>query len=253
MRRPIVAANWKMHKTVERAVELTAALKPLIAPMCADRDVVLCPPFTSLQAVAATLKGSPIATGAQNMHWETAGAYTGEVSAEMILTSGCTYVILGHSERRRYFGETCAAVNRKSVAALQAGLTPIVCVGESLEQRKSGRMENVVLGQVEALLDGVPAEDACRIVLAYEPLWAIGTGKTASAVEVEAVHGLIRGFLKEVYSGEVAAQIRIQYGGSVKPENAADLFSREGIDGGLIGAASLRPEDFTAIVEATSR
>lgn len=247
MRIPIVAANWKMHNTPGRAGELAAGLRPLVSPLCADREVVLCPPFTSLQAVSSALQGSPIAMGAQNMHWATEGAYTGEVSAEMILTSGCTYVILGHSERRQYFGETCATVNRKVIAANQAGLTPIICVGESLEQRNSGRMEDVVLGQAEAALKGVPAEDARRLVLAYEPLWAIGTGQTATAAQAEAAHRSIRAFLAAAFAAEVAAQIRILYGGSVKPENAADLFSREEIDGGLIGGASLRAEDFTAI------
>lgn len=251
MRRPIVAANWKMHNTPGRAGELAAGLRPLVSPLCADREVVLCPPFTSLQAVSSALQGSPIAMGAQNMHWATEGAYTGEVSAEMILTSGCTYVILGHSERRQYFGETCATVNRKVIAAFQAGLTPIVCVGESLEQRNSGRMEDVVLGQAEAALKGVPAEDARRLVLAYEPLWAIGTGESATAAQAVAAHTSIRAFLTAAFAAEVAAQVRILYGGSVKPENAADLFSREEIDGGLIGGASLRAKDFTAIAGAT--
>ncbi len=253
MRRPLIAANWKMHNTAKRAVDLASALKPLVGPLCVDRDVVLFPPFTCLQAVGATLEGGPIAMGAQNMHWDKEGAYTGEVSAEMILTSGCTYVILGHSERRQYFGETCAAINRKAAAALQAGLIPIICVGESLEQRNFGQIEDVVLGQVEAALAGLPDEDACRIVLAYEPVWAIGTGKTASAAQAETVHRLIRRFLGSVYGGDVAARTRIQYGGSVKPENAADLFSREEIDGGLIGAASLSAEDFTEIVKAAGR
>ena len=251
MRRPIVAANWKMHNTPVGAGELAAGLRPLVSPLCANREVVLCPPFTSLQAVSAALQGSPIAMGAQNMHWATEGAYTGEVSAEMILTSGCTYVILGHSERRQYFGETCATVNRKVIAAFQAGLTPIVCVGESLEQRNSGRMEDVVLGQARAALKGLPAEDARELVLAYEPLWAIGTGATATAAQAEAAHRSIRGFLAAAFEPEVATQVRILYGGSVKPENAADLFSREEIDGGLIGGASLRAEDFTAIAGAT--
>ncbi len=240
-----------MHNTPVRAGELAAGLRPLVSPLCADREVVLCPPFTSLQAVRAALQGSPIALGAQNMHWATEGAYTGEVSAEMILTSGCTYVILGHSERRQYFGETCATVNRKVIAAFQAGLTPIVCVGESLEQRNSGLMEDVVLGQAEAALKGVSAEDARRLVLAYEPLWAIGTGETATAAQAEAAHTSIRAFLAAAFAAEVAAQVRILYGGSVKPENAADLFSREEIDGGLIGGASLRAKDFTAIAGAT--
>ena len=212
--------------------------------------MVVCPTATSLVAVNAALEGSPIGLGAQNMHWEASGAYTGEVSAEMLLTSGCTYVILGHSERRQYFAETDETVNRKLVAALEAGLKPIVCVGESLEQREAGQIEAVVLGQVEAGLKGLSAEDAAKVVLAYEPIWAIGTGKTATSAQAEEVHALIRGKLSALYSDAVAAQIRIQYGGSVKPDNAVELFSQENIDGGLIGGAALDAEGFAAIVKA---
>ena len=168
----------------------------------------------------------------------------------MLLTSGCTYVILGHSERRQYFAETDETVNRKLVAALEAGLKPIVCVGESLEQREAGQIEAVVLGQVEAGLKGLSAEDAAKVVLAYEPIWAIGTGKTATSAQAEEVHALIRGKLSALYSDAVAAQIRIQYGGSVKPDNAVELFSQENIDGGLIGGAALDAEGFAAIVKA---
>ena len=250
MRRPIIAGNWKMHKAATEAVELVEALKPLVADACGDRDVVVCPTATSLVAVSGALEGSPIGLGAQNMHWEASGAYTGELSAEMLLTSGCTYVILGHSERRQYFAETDEAVNRKLVAALEAGLKPIVCVGESLEQREAGQIEAVVLGQVEAGLKGLSAEDAVKGVLAYEPIWAIGTGKTATSAQAEEVHALIRGKLSVLYSDAVAAQIRIQYGGSVKPDNAVELFSQENIDGGLIGGAALDAEGFAAIVKA---
>lgn len=250
MRRPLIAGNWKMYKTAEEAVELIEALKPLVADVGADRGVVVCPTSTSLTAVRDAIEGSQIALGAQNMHWEASGAYTGELSAEMILTSGCTYVILGHSERRQYFAETDETVNRKLVTALKAGLLPIVCVGESLEQREAGQIEAVVLGQVEAGLKGISAEEAVKVTLAYEPIWAIGTGKTATSAQAEEVHALIRGKLTDLYSDEVAAQICIQYGGSVKPDNAVELFSQENIDGGLIGGAALDAESFAAIVKA---
>jgi len=250
MRRPLIAGNWKMHKTADEAVALVQALKPLVMDACADRDVVVCPPFTSLQAVAAALKDSSIGLGAQNMYWEEEGAYTGEVSARMILTVGCTNVILGHSERRQYFGEIDETINRKLAAALQAGLAPIVCVGESLEQREAGQIEAVVLGQVDADLADIGAQDAVKVTLAYEPIWAIGTGRTATSAQAEEVHALIRGRLQERYGDEVAEKIRIQYGGSVKPENAAELFAQENIDGGLIGGASLDAESFAAIVKA---
>jgi triosephosphate isomerase (TIM) len=250
MRRPLIAGNWKMNKTADQAAKLVAELKSLLADVGPDREVVLCPPFTSLHAVREALQGSRIGLGAQNMHWESSGAYTGEVSAEMILTSGCTYVILGHSERRQYFAETDAVVNRKLVAALKAGLGPIVCVGESLAQREAGQIESVVLGQVEAALAGISAQDAGRIVFAYEPIWAIGTGKTATAAQAEEVHALIRGRLCGLYGDQVAGGIRIQYGGSVKADNAAELFAQENIDGGLIGGASLEAKGFAAIVRA---
>jgi triosephosphate isomerase len=186
------------------------------------------------------------------MHWESEGAYTGDVSPAMILTSGCTYVILGHSERRQYAFETDQQVNRKLAAAFVAGLTPIVCVGESLEEREAGQVEEVVVGQVRACLEGVDVARASGIVLAYEPVWAIGTGKTATAAEAEQVHALIRTFLVERFGGEVAAQMRIQYGGSVKPNNAVELFSQKNIDGGLIGGAALDAESFAAIVKAAN-
>ncbi|MFA6108401.1 MAG: triose-phosphate isomerase [Candidatus Latescibacterota bacterium] len=250
MRRPFVAGNWKMNKTADQAVALVETLKPLLADLTADREVVICPPFTSLHAVKVALAGSRIGLGAQNMHWESSGAYTGELSAEMILTSGCTHVILGHSERRQYFGETDATVNRKLVAALKAGLAPIVCVGETLQQREADQIEAVVLGQVDAGLQGLTVQDVVRITLAYEPVWAIGTGRTASAAQAEEVHALIRGRLRQLFGDQVAAQVRIQYGGSVKADNAADLFAQENIDGGLIGGAALDAVSFAAIVKA---
>ena len=250
MRRKFVAGNWKMNKTAEQAVALVESLKPLLAGLTADRDVVICPPFTCFAAVKAALVGSGIGLGAQNLHWEASGAYTGEVSADMILTSGCTHVILGHSERRQYFGETDATVNRKLVAALKAGLAPIVCVGETLEQREAGQIEAVVLGQVDAGLQGISAACMAQVTMAYEPVWAIGTGRTATSAQAEEVHALIRGRLAQLVGDQVADGVRIQYGGSVKADNAAELFAQPNIDGGLIGGAALDATSFAAIVKA---
>ena len=252
MRRPIVAGNWKMNKTARESVALIEELRPLLDEECAGCDVVLCPPLTSFSSAHAALAGSPIRLGAQNMHWQAEGAYTGDVSPAMILTSGCTYVILGHSERRQYAFETDEQVNSKLAAALAADLTPIVCVGESLAEREADRVEEVVIGQVRAGLEGVDTARAAGIVLAYEPVWAIGTGKTATAAQAEEVHALIRTFLVERFGGAVAEQMRIQYGGSVKPDNAVELFSQKNIDGGLIGGAALQAESFAAIVKATN-
>ena len=248
MRKAIVAGNWKMHKTASEAVELVAALKPLLAGV--EVETAVCPPFTSLQAVHAALEGSAIGLGAQNMHWEGEGAFTGEVSAGMILAAGCSYVILGHSERRQYGGETDEMVNRKLVRALAAGLRPIVCAGETLDEREAGRIEEVVLGQVGGALAGLEVDEVREVVFAYEPVWAIGTGVTATAEQAEEVHGMIRAFLSERLGAETAAALRIQYGGSVKPDNAAELFSQDNIDGGLIGGAALAAESFAAIVKA---
>ena len=250
MRRPLIAGNWKMHKTLDEARQLVRGLLPLVETACAERDVVVCPPAPYLALVGQLLAASPVALGAQTMHWEEEGAYTGEVAGEMILTSGGTYVILGHSERRQYFGETDESVNRKLRAALRVGLTPIVCVGESLEQRLAGQVEEIVIGQTAAALAGFEAGDVAKAVLAYEPVWAIGTGQTATAEQAEEVHALIRAFLQERYGAEVAARMRIQYGGSVKSDNAAELFAQDNIDGGLIGGASLKAADFAAIVQA---
>jgi len=250
MRKPIVAGNWKMHKTVHEAVDLAQAIAPLVGQSLATCDVVLCPTYTSLGAVYGVIKDSGVGLGAQNMHWESEGAYTGDISPAMILTSGSTYVILGHSERRQHAFESDVMVNRKTRAALAAGLTPIVCVGEQLDQREAGRVQEVVIGQVRAALEDVKGDQAPSIVLAYEPVWAIGTGKTATAGQAEEVHALIRAFLTERFGSETAGIIRIQYGGSVKPENAEELFSQENIDGGLIGGAALQADSFAAIVKA---
>ena len=250
MRRPLIVGNWKMYKEPDEAVGLARALISAIGGMEGERDVVICPPFVCLQPVFQVLRDSSISLGAQNMHWEAEGAYTGEISGAMILTCGCTYVILGHSERRQHFGETDATVNCKLAAALELGLLPIICVGESLEQRRAGRVEEVVLGQVEAALQSVAAKDVPGFALAYEPIWAIGTGTASSADQAEEVHSLIRDFLRQRFDSKTAAQIRLLYGGSVKPDNAADFFARTNIDGGLIGGASIQAETFAAIAKA---
>lgn len=249
MRRPIVAGNWKMYKTAAEAASLVGELRPLVANV-RDVDIVVCPTFTSLPAVAPALAGTNIALGAQNMHWEEGGAYTGEVSAQMLLTSGCRYVILGHSERRAYFRETDAEINRKVKSALAAGLTPIMCVGEMLEQREAGKTEAVVKEQMTGGLSSLTPDQIAKVVIAYEPVWAIGTGKTATPAQAQEVHAFIRKLLVAVANKKVADAVRIQYGGSVKAENAKELFGQPDIDGGLIGGASLKADSFAAIVKA---
>jgi triosephosphate isomerase len=248
MRRPIVAGNWKMHGTLAEAEALASGVRDRVAGSDAV-EIVLCPPFTALQRVGQTVAGSPIALGAQHLHWEHHGAFTGEVSAGMLRDLGCRYVIIGHSERRSYFGETDETVARRVVAALEAGLRPIVCVGETLEQREAGRTEEVVRVQVERGL-GRLGPRLAELVVAYEPVWAIGTGKTATAEQAQAAHAFLRSVLASLAGEEAAAAVRIQYGGSVKPSNAAELFALGDVDGGLIGGASLEAESFGAIVRA---
>ena len=249
MRKPIVAGNWKMNKTAPEAAELVNELKPLVADVD-DVEIVVAPPFTALTTVAEALVGSNVGLAAQNMHWEASGAYTGEVSAEMLLTVGCRYVIIGHSERRAYFHETNADVNKKVKAALAAGLTPIMCVGETLEERESGSTEAVVKDHVEGGLAGLSPEEIATVVIAYEPVWAIGTGKTATPEQAQDVHAFIRQLLADLAGDATAQAVRIQYGGSMKPENAKELTSKPDIDGGLIGGAALKADSFAAIVKA---
>ncbi|MCF7837439.1 MAG: triose-phosphate isomerase [Candidatus Marinimicrobia bacterium] len=249
MRIPIVAGNWKMNKCTGDGAELAVAIARGL-PAGTQGEVVVCPPAPALSAVAAALAGSRVALGAQNMHWEASGAYTGEMSAEMLKDVGCRYVILGHSERRQYFGETDEGVNRKAMAALAAGLVPIVCVGETLEQRESDQTAAVITTQVRGSLAGIAADELRKLVVAYEPVWAIGTGRTASPAQAQEVHALIRGLLAGISDAETAAAVRLQYGGSVKADNAAELFGQPDIDGGLIGGAALTAESFLAIVQA---
>ncbi|NLB73980.1 MAG: triose-phosphate isomerase [Firmicutes bacterium] len=249
MRTRIVAGNWKMYKTVDEAQALVNDLRGLVRD-ASGVEIVVCPPFTALSAVREGLRGSNIELAAQNMHWEDEGAFTGEVSPVMLRNLGCTYVILGHSERRTYFGETDEGVNRKAKSALSHGLLPIICVGETLKEREEGKTEEVVTRQTKAALDGIKASGAERIVIAYEPVWAIGTGRTASSDEANRVIRIIRSTVAEVFNSRIAGEIRIQYGGSVKPGNAGELFSQSDIDGALVGGASLNASDFAAIVKA---
>ncbi len=246
MRKPIIAGNWKMNKTPEEAKELVTALVPLVKD--AKCDVVICPPFVDLCAVKPIIAGTNIHLGVQNIHWAEKGAFTGEISADMLKAHGVEYAIVGHSERRQYFGETDATVNQRAKAAIAAGITPIICVGESREQRESGVTNAVVSGQTKAALDGIEAKDVETLVIAYEPIWAIGTGKTATKEDANATIAVIRGAIAEVYGKDVAEKVRIQYGGSMNPKNASELMSMPEIDGGLIGGASLKAEDFSKVV-----
>lgn len=248
-RRRIIAGNWKMYKTIPEAVDLVNKLKPLVAGM-ADVEVVVCPPFTALSAVRDALQGSNIGLGAQDVFWEAEGAYTGEVAVGMLKDAGCTYCIVGHSERRKYFGETDEMVNKKARALLDAGIKPIICIGETLEEREAGKTEEVVTSQVKGGLAGFSPADGERIVIAYEPVWAIGTGHSATGGEANRVIRLIRDTLAGVVSKPVAEGIRIQYGGSVKPENIAEFLEQPEIDGALVGGASLKADSFARIVKA---
>lgn len=245
MRKKIVAGNWKMNMTPAKAVELIDSLKNEINSN--EVDVVVCPPFVCLPAVLEAVKGTNIAVGAQNMHSEENGAYTGEIAPSMLVELGVKYVIIGHSERRQYFAETDQTVNKKTLKALEHGLVPVVCVGESLEERQQGVTIDLVRLQTKIALKDVTAEDAKKVVIAYEPIWAIGTGMTATSAQAEEVCAAIRQVIAEVYSKEVADEVRVQYGGSVNGGNANELFNMGNIDGGLVGGASLKPE-FASIV-----
>jgi triosephosphate isomerase (TIM) len=249
MRKRIIAGNWKMNKTVTEAADLARAVLATMSS-AAEAEVVLCPPFTDLTAVAAVIKGSPVKLGAQNLHWEEKGAFTGEISAPMLLSAGCEYVIIGHSERRQFFGETDETVNKKCAAALKAGLKAIVCVGETLAERQADATEAVVARQVRGALQHLSAAQVAGLVIAYEPVWAIGTGVVATTEQAQQVHAFIRNLVREIYGAESAAALRIQYGGSMKPDNAAQLLAQADIDGGLIGGASLDARSFLDIVYA---
>ncbi len=244
MRKPIIAGNWKMNNTAKEGVALVEALKPLVKD--AGCDVVVCVPAIDIPAVSEAVKGSNIALGAQNVHFAEKGAYTGEISASMLAEYGVKYVIIGHSERRQYFGETDERVNKLTLAALDAGLIPIVCIGETLEERETGKTEKVLDRQIETGMKGI--DDISKIVIAYEPVWAIGTGKTATAEQANETIGYIRKKVAETFCPKCAEKVRIQYGGSMNAGNCVQLMAMSEIDGGLIGGASLKAPDFSAIV-----
>ena len=237
-----------MHKTVEQAILLVSELGMLVDEV-EHAEVVVCPPFTALDAALEAAQGTRVIVGAQNMYWEEKGAFTGEISPEMLRDMGCRYVIIGHSERREYFGETDESVNKKLKAALKFNITPIVCVGETLQQREMGITEEVIRKQTESGLSGLDREQAANLVVAYEPIWAIGTGKTASDEDAQKVIGFIRQVIGGMYGSETAEKVRIQYGGSVKPESISGLMQQPDIDGALVGGASLEAKTFAAIVK----
>ena len=248
-RRLMVAGNWKLHKTITESRDLAGEIAQGLARD--DLDVLVAPTFVALEAVARRLEGTPVLLAAQNIFWQDQGAYTGEVSGPMIKAAGATHVIIGHSERRQYFGETETTVARRIAAARRAGLTPIVCIGETLDQREAGQTEGVLHSQLAGALAGMAPHDMDRLILAYEPVWAIGTGRTASTQQVTDVHAAIRTWLATRFNKQVANHCRILYGGSVKPANAAGLLAQAEVDGALVGGASLNAADFLAIINAS--
>jgi len=247
MRIPVIAGNWKMHKTLGEARALSQAILDGAA-QATHCQIVLAPPYSALAAVAEVIRGTPLILGAQNVHWEAQGAFTGEISIPMLEDAGCGMVILGHSERRQYFGETDQTVNRRLRAVLKSSLTPIVCIGETLAQREDGSYHEVLSQQLAGGLDLLTHQDLLRIILAYEPVWAIGTGRTASPEVAQEVHRSIRTWLAQRFGDETARQVRILYGGSIKPENISDLMLQPDIDGGLVGGACLEARSFLRII-----
>lgn len=250
VRKAVIAGNWKMNKTPSQAKALIEEMKPLVKD--ADCDVVLCVPFVDIAAAIEAAKGSNIKIGAENVHFKASGAYTGEIAADMLKELGVEYVVIGHSERRQYFAETDQTVNLRTLAALEAGLKPIVCVGETLEQRKLGYTETLLKFQTKMALTNVKAEQLKDIIIAYEPVWAIGTGETATDDQADEGNGYCRQAIAEVFGEEAAQSVTVQYGGSMNAKNCAGLLSKENVDGGLIGGASLKAEDFSVIVKAAS-
>ena len=246
MRKKVIAGNWKMNMLPNEAISCVDELAKLVKDT--ENEVILCVPYTDLFYAILTAQNTNIKIGAQNMHWEEKGAYTGEISGQMLKCIGVEYVIIGHSERRQYFAETDETVNKKVKAALLNGLKPIVCVGETLEQREQGKQKEIITNQTHLALEGLNEEQLKSVMIAYEPIWAIGTGKTASSDDAEAMCGFIRGLIEEMYDKETADCVRIQYGGSVKPENVKDIMSKENIDGALVGGASLKSDSFAKLV-----
>ncbi len=251
VRRAVIAGNWKMNKTPTEAAALINEMKPLVAG--ADCDVVLCVPFVDIPAAVEAAKGSNIKIGAENVHFKESGAYTGEISAAMLKEIGVEYVVIGHSERRQYFAETDQTVNLRTIAALKAGFKAIVCVGETLEQRELGYTETLLKYQTKMALTNVPAEQLKNVIIAYEPVWAIGTGVTATADQADEGNGFCRAAIAEAYGADTAETVTVQYGGSMNAKNAEELLSKVNVDGGLIGGASLKAEDFSIIVKAASK
>ncbi|MFH0763837.1 MAG: triose-phosphate isomerase [Candidatus Omnitrophota bacterium] len=248
MRQVIIAGNWKMNKNISESIELANSLKRSLADIV-EIEIVLCPPFTSLSDVKEVIMDTNIRLGAQDCYWEKEGAFTGEISASMLKNVGCVYCIVGHSERRQFFHETNETVNKKAKALLKEGINPIVCVGEKLDQRKAGKTFDVVRDHVENSLAGLTKDEMLKAVIAYEPVWAIGTGVNATKDEAEEVHKYIRGLLAGMYGKDVANEVRIQYGGSVKPENIKELITQPDVDGALVGGASLKADSFTGIIK----
>jgi len=251
-RRPLIAGNWKMFKTCSEAVETAKHLLKLVSKTT-DVDVMIAPPFTALAQVSDVVKGSCISVGAQNLFWEAEGAYTGEISPSMLVSAGCRYVIIGHSERRQYFNETDESVNRKIKSSLKNGLIPVMCVGESEKERELSETFSVLDKQVKNGLEDFSPDDLKTLVIAYEPVWAIGTGKTATAEQAQEVHEFLRAMLEKKFGNRLAKSMRILYGGSVKPNNIAELMSMPDIDGALVGGASLDPETFSKIIQFQNR
>jgi len=246
-RRPLIAGNWKMHTTLQEARQLAAAVVKAAAKV-SGRDVMIAPPYTALASVASVLSDTDVMLGAQNVHWEEKGAFTGEISPAMLKNVGCSMAIVGHSERRHVFGETDFMINRRLSGALQAGLIPVFCIGETLKQREADQTLKVLEDQVRAGLAGVELADGGRLVVAYEPVWAIGTGKTATEAQAQEAHAFIRKLLTDIYEKNIAAGIRILYGGSVKPENIDILMQQDDIDGALVGGAALNADSFERII-----
>ena len=251
LRKAVIAGNWKMNKTPAQTTELINAMKPLVAD--ADCGVVLCVPFVDIPAAVEAAKGSNIKIGAENVHFKDSGAFTGEVAADMLLELGVEYVVIGHSERRTYFGETDQTVNLRTLKALEKGLKPIICVGETLEQRELGYTETLLKYQTKMALTNVTADQLKNVIIAYEPVWAIGTGVTATADQADEGNGFVRSAIAEAYGADAAESVTIQYGGSMNAKNADELVSKVNVDGGLIGGTSLKAEDFAVIVKAASK
>ena len=250
MRKKVIAGNWKMHYDLSESQNLISKLTSGLSGKKYNCDVIICPPFTSLSEASSLIKDTPVKLGAQNMYFQESGAYTGEISAKMLKSVGCEYVILGHSERRTIFKESDGLINEKITAALKAGLKPIFCIGETLEERENGKEKEVLKRQLSGGLDEISLDEMKQIIIAYEPVWAIGTGRTATPAQAEEMHDYIRNYIQDDFNTETAENLIIQYGGSVKPDNARELLSQQNIDGALVGGACLKADSFIGIIES---